>query len=306
MSNAENLLDELMGQQVSTMALDPTSEPHIIIDENRFISVPEELRKIAVQYDHNVETVTFDCPRYWDGLDMSTMRVYINYQRSDGAKGMSIPKNMTVDSTDDSIIHFDWTLTRGATLSAGTLSFSVCIKKPTASGGEENHWNSEVNSQMTVSKGLEYEEQKNPQHYDLISDLIDRMEETELAVERAGIYITTEQMNILLAQFDSLKEELAKRTETVVFTATIAASDWTGETAPYTNIVAVPGVKNTDSPHATPVYSSYTATAIMQEEAWNMLSAGEALNDAIEFTCFEEYPTVDIPIQVECFRTWKE
>lgn len=281
-------------------------EPHIVIDSNRTIYVPEELRKIAVQYDHNVETVTFDCPRYWDGIDMSEMRVYINYRRSDGAVGMSVPKNVTVDEYDDSIMHFEWTITRGATLTSGTLSFSVCVKKPTLDGNEENHWNSEINTQMTVSPGLEYEEQKNPQHTDLISDLFIRMEETENVVTQAGIYITTEQMNSLLAQFNSIKNELAKRTETVLFDAVIRANYWSTGSAPYTNVVQVIGIKSTDSPHATPVYSSNNSTALAQEDAWNMINDGDAMTDAIKFTCFEERPTVDIPIQIECFRTWKE
>lgn len=306
MSQAENLLEELVGNQISPRLSDPTDEPHIVIDSNRIAYVPEELRKIAVQYDHNVETVTFDCPRYWDGLDMSEMRVYINYKRSDGVVGMSIPKNLCVDNIDANIMHFDWTITRGATLVAGTLSFNVCVKKPTTDGNEENHWNSEVNNQMTISKGLEYEEQKNPQHVDLISDLIDRMEGTQLAVERAGIYITTVQMNSLLAHFDSLKEELAKRTETVNLTATIKATDWSTGDVPYINTVSIPGVKITDSPHATPVYSTDTTVAIIQEESWNNITYGEAMDNAIQFVCLEECPMVDIPIQVECFRTWKE
>lgn len=306
MSQAENLLEELVSNQVSLMMLDPTDEPHITIDSDRVIFVPEELRKIAVQYDHNIETVTFDCPRYWDGIDMSEMRIYINYKRSDGAVGLSIPKNVTIDPEDETILHFDWTITRGATLTSGPLSFNVCIKKPTVDGGEENHWNSEVNTQMHVSPGLEYDEQKNAKHTDLISDVIMRMEATELAVENAGIYITTAQMNSLMAQFDSIKEDLAKRTETVTFYATISASAWSVVSPPYVNTCSIPGVKDTDSPHATPVYSTDKNLAIYQEVAWNMISDGNARTNAIEFVCFESLPTVDIPIQVECFRTWKE
>lgn len=306
MSQAEKLLEELVSNQISYMVLNPIDEPHITIDSSRVIFVPEELRKIAVQYDHNVETVTFDCPRYWDGLDMSDMRIYINYTRSDGVVGLSIAKNLTIDEVDTNIMHFDWTITRGATLTSGTLSFNVCVRKPDENGGEKNHWNSEVNTQMRVAPGMEYEEQKNPKHTDLISDLLDRMEETELAVEQAGIYITTQQMNTLLAQFDSIKSELMKRTETVVFNATIMASKWSSGEAPYINVVSVPGIKDDDSPHATPVYSSDRSIAIVQEAAWNMISDGTALTDSLEFKCFESYPTIDIPVQIECFRTWKE
>lgn len=288
------------------MGYDVSYESHIVIDSSRNILVPDELRKIAVQYDHNMETVTFDCPRYWDGLDMSEMRIYINYMRSDRAVGMSIAKNVRIDEYDDTIMNFDWTITRGATLTSGILSFSVCIKKPTVDGGEENHWNTEMNTQMTVSPGLEYEEQTNPQHADLISDLINRMEDTENTVRQAGIYITTEQMNTLMAQFNNIKEELVKRTETVVFNAMIVASNWSTGDAPYTNTVHITGIKNTDSPHATPIYSDDNTTAILQEESWNMISDGVAKDDAIEFVCFEDKPTIDIPVQIECFRTWKE
>ena len=306
MSQADMLLNDLVNTQASLMSMNPEDEPHIVISSDRYIYVPEELRRIAVQYDHNVETVTFDCPRYWDGLDMSTMRIYINYKRPGGEVGMSLPKNIAIDAYDANIMHFDWTITRGVTLVSGTVSFSVCIKKPTADGGEENHWNSEVNNQMTVSPGLEYEEQKNPQHADLISNLIDRMEETELAVQKAGMYITTKQMNALLAQFESIKDELAKRTETVPFNAVIEASGWSTGVAPYVNTVTVTGIKESDAPHATPVYSDDPEIAISQEESWNMISDGAAANNSVVFTCFKERPTADIPIQIECFRTWKE
>lgn len=304
MSKADELLNRMLETAVAPTLVNPETEPHIVIGDNRVIEVPSELQRIAVQYDHNVETVTFDCPRYWDGLDMSTMRIYINYKRADSAVGMSIPKNVTVDEIDDSIMHFDWTITRGATLVPGTLSFNVCVKKPTLQGTEENHWNSEVNTQMRVSEGLEYEEQKNPQAADLISDLIDRMEKTEETVGKAGLIISTEQMNNLLAQFDGLKAELAKRTETVVFNATIATSKWSAGSAPYTQLVSVPGLKATDSPHATPVYSTTQSIAVDQEIAWNRISEGEARDNGVMFTCFEDKPTVDIPIQIEVFRTW--
>ena len=38
-------------------------EQHIIINSDRSITVPTELKNIAVQNDHNIETVMFDCPR---------------------------------------------------------------------------------------------------------------------------------------------------------------------------------------------------------------------------------------------------
>ena len=60
MSGAE----ELLNREATTYLARLEAEPHIVIGEDRFITVPSELKRIAVQYDHNIETVTFDCPRY--------------------------------------------------------------------------------------------------------------------------------------------------------------------------------------------------------------------------------------------------
>ena len=90
MGRAEDLLNGLQntdtnnGISLLIAGENTDTEPHFVINDNRVISVPSELRTIAVQYDHNIETVTFDCPRYWDGHDMSKMVVYINYERADG------------------------------------------------------------------------------------------------------------------------------------------------------------------------------------------------------------------------------
>ena len=155
MSQADELINGLSDEEFALYTANPTEEQHIIVDENRIITVPSELKKIAVQYDHNIETVTFDCIRYWDGHDMSTMKVYINYTRSDKYTGCYLADNVRVDEADNSIMHFDWTISRNVTESVGTLTILVCIKMVDADGNEVNHWNSERNTDMTISQGME-------------------------------------------------------------------------------------------------------------------------------------------------------
>lgn len=155
---------------------DHLTEPHIRINDDRNIVVPKELRKIAVQFDHNVETVTFDCPRYWDGVDMSKMTVYINYMRKDGARGQFLAKNVVVDTVDDKLMHFDWKLSQNATLVKGALIFLVCIKQTGDSAEELFHWNSERCGDLTVSEGLECEDVVGTLHADIITDLLVRMD----------------------------------------------------------------------------------------------------------------------------------
>lgn len=84
------------------------------------------------------------------------------------------------------------------------------------------------------------------------------------------------------------------------FTATIGTG-WTGS-GPYTQTVAVSGILASDMPHVVPVYSSDTATAIAQKEAWGCVSKGEAAAGGIKFTCFDSKPGTSVPIQIEVVR----
>lgn len=84
------------------------------------------------------------------------------------------------------------------------------------------------------------------------------------------------------------------------YTATLGTS-WTGS-GPYTQTVAVSGILASDMPHVAPVYSSDTATAIAQKEAWGCISCGKAAAGGILFTCLEDKPEAEIPIQIEVMR----
>lgn len=172
MSKADELLNSLSDEDISLQLVNPETEPHIVIGEDRIVSVPKELQRIAVQYDHDVETVTFDCPRYWDGLDMSKMSIYINYMRKDRYVACYKATDITVDAADSNIMHFDWTISRNVSEVKGELRFLVCIKKGDAEGYEVNHWNSELNNEMYISEGLEVE----PSIFDPYPDIIGQWE----------------------------------------------------------------------------------------------------------------------------------
>ena len=186
MSQAEELLNSLSAGDTTETA----TEGHIVIGNDRFITVPEELKRIGVQYDHNIETVTFDCPRYWDGLDMSQMVVYINYMLPDRTKSCYIADNVTADDTDDTIMHFDWTISRNVTQVKGTIFFLVCIKKTDENGDEVNHWNSELCKDIYISEGLECSEPIAEDYPDIITSLLERMS----AVENITVDINTNEI----------------------------------------------------------------------------------------------------------------
>ena len=180
MSKADELLNSLSEDDISLQLANPETEPHIIIGEDRVISVPKELQRIAVQYDHDVETVTFDCPRYWDDLDMSKLNIYINYMRKDRYVGCYKATNITVDGADSNIMHFNWKISCNVSEVVGELKFLVCIKKSDAEGYEVNHWNSELNTEMYISQGLEAEESI----FDAYPDIISQWEDEVNAVKQ--------------------------------------------------------------------------------------------------------------------------
>lgn len=171
MSQAEDLLNSL----TPYAANDP--EERFVVGFDRFITVPRSMRRIAVQGDHNVKTIPFDCPRYCDdGLDMSEMVVYIVYALSDGTPGAYIVKNV---SADGDIMHFDWTIRGEVTQCGGFVKFFVCVKRTDGEGNLENHWHSEMCSEVYVSEGPEDVEPVDRTYPDIITQLLERMMDVE-------------------------------------------------------------------------------------------------------------------------------
>lgn len=196
MSQADELLNALIAGESET-------EEHIVVGDDRYITVPENLKRIAVQHDHHIETVTFDCPRYWDGNDLSTMRIYVNYKRSDDEPGSHLCANVTVDESDSSIMHFDWKISKHVTAVYGDLSFLVCAKSVDSEGNEEQHWNSEINTDMYVSVGLEASETIVEAHPDIITQLLDQMDQLHKRMDEVNSsqsVVTAEQIVELKTQ----------------------------------------------------------------------------------------------------------
>lgn len=158
---------------------------HIIIGTDRYIVVPESLKKLGVQYDHNVETITFDCPRYWDENDLSKMNIYVSYMRPDGMLGSHLCDNIVIDTEDSEIIHFDWTISGHATYAAGNVSFLICIKKVGYDGIEVAHWNSEICTDCYVSAGMKCQDTILRRYPDIITQLLLRMDNSEAIVTDA-------------------------------------------------------------------------------------------------------------------------
>ncbi len=175
MSQAEELLNSVSANnEIAVQTANPETEGHIIVDSNRFITVPDELKRIAVANDHNIETVTFECPRYWDGHDLSQMQFYINYQSPDKSLGCYVVKSLEINpATDGNILHFDWTITRNVAKAEGKVVFLVCAKQVDKDGNEVLHWNSELCEDLYVSEGLECDDVLEEEYPDLYTQLLE-------------------------------------------------------------------------------------------------------------------------------------
>lgn len=179
MSQAENLLNTISEEDWPTVDSTHETEPMIVIDENRVIHVPAELRRIAVQHDHNIETVWFKCPRYWDSWDLSEMAVYINVKTPDDKLVSHAARSVHPNPVDNTMT-FTWTITRDITQVKGLLTFLICVKKTDVDGLEMFHWNSELNKEMYVSEGLECEVESILDPYPaLVTDILTRLSRLE-------------------------------------------------------------------------------------------------------------------------------
>lgn len=167
MSQATDLLNTLSNEGF----VDPSAEAHIVVGNDRFIYVPDDLKKIGVAGDKDINTVTFDCPRYWDGVDISEFTMYINYMRPNNSAS-KYHATVTIDAEDENILHFDWTFSDHALEYKGTLTFLLCAKEIDENGIETRHWNSERNSDLVISEGMEVDEAIVSQHPDVITHIL--------------------------------------------------------------------------------------------------------------------------------------
>lgn len=105
----------------------PIQEDYFEIDANtRTITVPEVFRKngLGVMGDNTAETIYFKINRYFDAMDLNTADIYIQWENSNGDKGISKEWVRDIDTFDDFMV-FGWVLGNNITKSSGTIKFSI-------------------------------------------------------------------------------------------------------------------------------------------------------------------------------------
>ena len=87
-----------------------------------------------------------------------------------------------------------------------------------------------------------------------------------------------------------------------VFNTTLTTNDWEGDSAPYTQTIGIEGILETDRPHYSAVYDADQEIRLAQKEAFAMVDDLDTADGSVTFTCFEDKPGVNIPIQMEVNR----
>ena len=110
-----------------------------------------------------------------------------------------------------------------------------------------------------------------------------------------------EYKNDLDLLLSAINMQLNQKAETATYTATISTT-WTGENAPYTQSIAVSGIKADDNPLVDIVLNDDIETAIKEQEEYSKISRIQTSDGSILITCFEEKPEVEMKIQLKVVR----
>lgn len=135
------------------------ADKHFIIDPVSRNIIPQSNKVKLMQYDHNSECFTFQVPRYIEGHDMSLCNVidinYINISSDElyRSSGPYRVQDVEINQDDDDIVVFSWTISRNATMYAGSLNFAIsfsCI----VDGIVDYAWHTDVYVGIGIYEGV--------------------------------------------------------------------------------------------------------------------------------------------------------
>lgn len=105
-----------------------------IIDNNlRQIIIPDGMNILGVAGDIEVKCVSFEMPRYYNGIDMSEFDIFVDYENAKGCRNYykvvdtKTHSSTTTQSSDN--IAFTWTLESDVTAHQGTVAFAIRMVK---------------------------------------------------------------------------------------------------------------------------------------------------------------------------------
>ncbi len=169
--------EALMVAQVNDTGIDDV----VVIDNDlRTIIIPASITLLGVESDENVQTLHFQMPKTYKGLDLSEFAIRINYMNANNVGDVYAVDDSKIS---DENITFTWTVGRVACMYKGNTKFVVCLKKKDASGNVLKEFNTSLAS-LPVLEGLETTEAVVAENPDIIEQILTKIEKlTQISPE---------------------------------------------------------------------------------------------------------------------------
>lgn len=179
---------------------------HFIIDKDTHFNIDQIERKIipetptknkVVQFDHDSERFTFECPRYIEGHDMSqTTSVQVHYiniaslDRNQKERGVYEVEDLQVFEEDSDKVVFSWLISQNATKYAGSLHFTIRFSCTTDTGTLLYAWNTGIYTAIIVAESYDNGEPIIYEYTDVLmqwkQQLLEEWEEKTVIAEAAA------------------------------------------------------------------------------------------------------------------------
>lgn len=166
-------------ETLAASVVEPVNDIFTVNPESRTITVPETEKIFGVFSDGNTERKHFRCPKVvGDGIDLTTLHLYINYQNANGKKYPYLVEDVQADGD---YITFSWLISPDVVSYKGTVKFVLCAKK-----GTELEWNTTI-AEGTVLEGLEATDEVVERNPDIIEQILAKLDNvTEIPQEKVS------------------------------------------------------------------------------------------------------------------------
>lgn len=123
-------------------------DPHFIINPISREIVNNSKKTDLIQFDHNSERITFECPHFIEGHDMTFCnKVVIDYSVGE-SKGVYEINDLAVKEDDSDTVVFTWLISSNVTTTLGKIKFALTFKCVLPDGSVTYKWGTKRNDTL--------------------------------------------------------------------------------------------------------------------------------------------------------------
>lgn len=123
-------------------------DPHFIINPISREIVNNSKKTDLIQFDHNSERITFECPHFIEGHDMTFCnKVVIDYSVGE-SKGVYEVNDLAVKEDDSDTVVFTWLISSNVTTTLGKIKFALTFKCVLPDGSVTYKWGTKRNDTL--------------------------------------------------------------------------------------------------------------------------------------------------------------